>query len=107
MSDYAQDGACLGVALNLELFDFDCLRGFGDDIEGVGGAVGGGIGARGFCVVEAEEGDSFFCATRGMIEAGGETETAVVLGESLFLVPGGLLEKVVRGEWDCRTSALR
>jgi hypothetical protein len=64
------------------------LRRFGDDVEGIGGAVGGGVGARRLCVVEAEELDGLFGTTRGVVQACGQAETAVVLGESFMLIPG-------------------
>jgi hypothetical protein len=86
-TNYAEDGAGFGVALDFELFDFNGLRSLGDDVEAIGGAIGSGVGARGFCVVEAEEGDGLFCTTGCVVQARCEAETAVVLGECLMLVP--------------------
>jgi hypothetical protein len=85
--DNAQDGAGFRVALNLELFNFDLLGRFGDDVESIGGAVGGGVGARGLCVVEAEELDRLFGATGCVVQSRGEAETAVVLRKGFMLVP--------------------
>jgi hypothetical protein len=83
----SQNGTGFGVTLDFELSDFNNLGGFGDNVQRIGGAAIGGIGARGLCVVQAEEGDCLFLATRCVVEARCEAEAAVVLGEGLFLVP--------------------
>jgi hypothetical protein len=105
--DDAQDGAGFRVALDFELFDFDLLGRLGDDVEGIGGAVGGGVGARGLCVVEAEELDRLFGTTGGVVQARGEAETAVVLREGFVLVP--ITRQSEGREYGAaeRTSALR
>lgn len=84
----AQNGAGLRVALDFDLLDFDSLkRLLGDDVQTVSGAVGGGVGARGLGVVEAEQSDCLLCATCCVVEPRCETETAIVLGQGFFLVP--------------------
>jgi hypothetical protein len=104
----AQNVASLRITLNFDLLDLESLCGsLGDDVEGVGGAVGGCVGARRLGVIEAEQGNSLLRATGGVVEAGGKTEAAVVLRESLLLVPAGVSRKKTPRARSQRTSALR
>lgn len=87
----AQDGAGFGVALHLNLLEFFNLRFRAHDVEFVCSAAGCGVGARGFAVVETEGLDRLLHTARGVVQARGQTEASIVLGERFFLVPRGLV----------------